>query len=62
MSDNSKSKFLLVNIKSKYFIKSIFKIIGLKKVLNIIKYNKEFQKRMDFSILNYIYLNIILLL
>ena len=55
MSENNKDTSSLFSVKCKYIIESIFKNMKLKKVLNIIKYNKALQQRMDFSLLSYKY-------
>ena len=41
---------MLDKIKSKYIIEEIFKIIGNKRKLKIIKFNKEIKKRLDIDI------------
>ena len=49
-----KSKFDFKNIKSNYFLIKIFEIMNKNKYLNIIKYNKELQKRVNLTINDYI--------
>ena len=47
---NEKSNLILQNIKSNYFLLNIYDIILKKKSLEIVKYNKKIQKRMNLSI------------
>ena len=49
-----KSKLDLKNLKSDYFLIKIFDIINTNKLLEIMKYNKEIQKRVNLSINDYI--------
>ena len=49
-----KSKLYLKNLKSDYFLIKIFDIINTNKLLEIMKYNKEIQKRVNLSINDYI--------
>ena len=51
MSSNKTSKFHF--IKSKYILQQVFAIVYKKKKLQIIKYNKEIQKRIDININDY---------
>ena len=44
---------MLKNIKSSYFIAIIFSYIDERQKLKIIKYNKNLQKNMNISIINY---------
>ena len=44
---------MLNNIKSTYFIKILFLFVDEKQKLKIIKYNKNLQKNIDISIINY---------
>ena len=44
---------MLKNIKSSYFIPIIFSFIEEDQKLKIIKYNKNLQKNIDISIINY---------
>ena len=44
---------MLVNIKSTYFIKILFKYLDEKKKLKVVKYNKSLQKNIDINIINY---------
>ena len=48
-----KSKNILINIKSDYFIRKIFDNIKKIKTLNIIKYNRKFQELLNYNINNY---------
>ena len=41
------------NIKSDYFLRKLFDILKENKSLNIFKYNKKLQKRLNISIDNY---------
>ena len=53
-SNNSlESNFLLNNIKSKYIIVKIFKNVQTNIFLNLIRYNKTFQKRLNKNIDDY---------
>ena len=45
----SKTKIDLINIKSKFILKKIFESIQKNKVLNIIKYNKKIQNRLNIT-------------
>ena len=53
--DNSSNKNFLSYIKSKYILKQIFENIQEKKFLNIMKYNKKLQKKLEMGINDYIY-------
>ena len=54
-------KNLLKNIKNKYILRRLFEFLTNKKFLNIIKYNKEIQNRLNVHINDYqFYLKIIL--
>ena len=44
---------MLENIKSSYFIKLIFVYIDERQKLKLVKYNKNLQKNIDISIINY---------
>ena len=46
---------MLKDIKSTYFIKLIFSYVDEEQKLKIIKYNKNLQKIIDISIINYIH-------
>ena len=53
-SNNSlESNFLLNNIKSKYIIVKIFENVQTNIFLNLIRYNKTFQKRLNKNIDDY---------
>ena len=52
-NNKSKNNTLFGNIKSDYIFQEIIKKINEKKVLNIIKYNKSIQKRLNKDINNY---------
>ena len=45
---------LLKNVKSKYIVKQIFKLLKITRSLNIIKYNKFIQERCDINLDTYI--------
>ena len=45
---------LLEKIKSKYILKKIFDNLQKRKSLNIIRYNKIIQERLDIDLYNYI--------
>ena len=45
---------MLLNIKSKFILQKILKNISKKKYLEINKYNKKIQKRLDLNINDYI--------
>ena len=47
------SKNNLENIKSKYILKQIFNNLSKKVSLQLIKYNKHLQKRLNYNINNY---------
>ena len=49
----SKSKITFINIKSIYFLQKIFDYLKMPKSLEIIKYNKNIQNRLNISINNY---------
>ena len=57
--NNPKNDFR--NIKSNYRLKEIFKNIKENKLLDIIKYNKNIQKRLNIGINDYIYYNKIII-
>ena len=44
---------MLKNVKSVYFSKIIFSYINDKKILEIVKYNKQMQKNIDINLNNY---------
>ena len=46
---------MLKNIKASYFIKLIYKLIDEAQKLKLIRYNKNIQKNLDISIINYKY-------
>ena len=48
-----KTKDILENIKSKYILQKVFDDLHKKRALEIIKYNKNIQKRMDININDY---------
>ena len=48
-----KSKIDSENIKSNYILKKILNLIPKNKLLNILKYNKNLQKRLNLSINDY---------
>ena len=48
-----KPKIDLNNLKSNYFLRTIFNIIKKNKSLTIVKYNKKLQKRLNINIKNY---------
>ena len=48
-----KSKFDFGNLKSDFFLAKIFGILSQKKSLEILKYNKNLQKRINISIIDY---------
>ena len=50
-----RNKKLLKNIKSNYISKKIFSYLDKKKLLNIIKYNKNLQNKMNIELINYIF-------
>ena len=50
---NEKSNLILQNIKSNYFLENIYNIILKKKSLEIVKYNKKIQNRINFGIKDY---------
>ena len=59
-NDNEKIKIKQIkpkdkfeNIKSDYFIKKVFDLLQMKKKLEIIKYNKSVQKRININVNNY---------
>ena len=52
-SNTKKKEFQLENIKSKYILKIIFVNLQRKKILQISKYNKKIQKRLNISIKDY---------
>ena len=49
-NNNSNRMFFLINIKSIYLIKQIPDNLIKTKFLNIIKYNKKLQKRLDITL------------
>ena len=53
MAEQIKSNNIFENIKSKYILEKIFNIIQKKKYLEIIKYNKNIQQRLNLNIKNY---------
>ena len=48
-----KSKFDFGNLKSDFFLAKIFGILSQKKSLEILKYNKNLQKRINISIIDF---------
>ena len=44
---------MLKNIKSTYFIKLLFRYVDEKQKLKIVKYNKNIQKNINISLINY---------
>ena len=52
ISKNEKTK-IFENIKSVYFLRKTFDIIKKTKCLNIIRYNKKLQKRLNISVNDY---------
>ena len=52
-NNNLESNFLLNNIKSKYIIVKIFENVQTNIFLNLIRYNKTFQKRLNKNIDDY---------
>ena len=52
--DSEKRKSLLSNVSSSDCLKIVFSYINNKKTLNIIKYNKKLQNRLEININNYI--------
>ena len=50
---NEKSNLILQNIKSNYILLNIYDIILKKKSLEIVKYNKKIQNRINISIKDY---------
>ena len=46
---------MLENIKSLYFAKIVFSFVDEKQKLKSVKRNKNFQKKIDISIINYIH-------
>ena len=48
-----KSKNILINIKSDYFIRKVFDNIKKIKILNIIKYYRKLQELLNYNINNY---------
>ena len=46
---------MLENIKSSYFIKTLFLYLDEAQKLKIVKYNKSLQKHIGISIINYMY-------
>ena len=53
INNNNNSNFLLNNVKSKYIIEKIFENVKINKFLNLIRYNKILQKRLDTNINDY---------
>ena len=53
LTKNKNRKSILTKIKSKYIFKKIFHFISQRKFLNIIKYNKEIQKKLDIDLKDY---------
>ena len=51
---DSNNNNLLRNVKSKYLLMEIFKCLKKKKSLNIVRYNKEIQNRLEININDYI--------
>ena len=50
---DTKYKIDLKDIKSFYIIKKVFSFISEKKILNLIKYNKNLQEKLFFDIQDY---------
>ena len=46
---------MLENIKSLFFIRIFFSYVDEKQKLKIVKYNKSLQRRINISLINYIY-------
>jgi len=51
---DSNNNNLLRNVKSKYILMEIFKCLKKKKSLNVVRYNKEIQNRLEININDYI--------
>jgi len=51
--NNSKSKNIFANVKNNYILKKIFNNLCRKKLLEIIKYNKNIQKRININFKDY---------
>ena len=54
ISDNFNKNDMLKKIRSKYIVKRIFDNLKQNKLLNIIHYNKEYQKLMKIKLKDYI--------
>ena len=52
-NENNLSKANFINIKSKYILSKIYDNLGKKKKLNIVKYNKKLQNRLNLNIKDY---------
>ena len=52
-NESAKPNPILENIKSKYILSKIFDFISKKKKLEIVRYNKKIQNRMNLSVQNY---------
>ena len=50
---SKETKNIFENIKSKYILKQIFNNLSKKVSLQLIKYNKHLQKRLNYNINNY---------
>ena len=50
---NVKSKHQLENLKSKYILKKVFNLLQKKKLLEIIKYNKKIQQKLNINFNDY---------
>jgi len=50
---NSKERISIINIKSDFILKQIFENIQKNKLLNIIRYNKNLQKKLNKNIDDY---------
>ena len=54
LNNNIKSKDIFKNLKNNYFLQIIFNILLKKKLLDIIKYNKNIKNRININIDDYI--------
>ena len=54
ISNNFNKNDILKKIRSKYIVKRIFDNLKQNKLLNIINYNKEYQKLMEIKLKDYI--------
>ena len=52
-NESSKPKPIIDNLKSDYFLQKLYDIMSKKKKLEIVKYNKRIQNRLNLSIKDY---------